>query len=195
VGVLTPSNGVTRSEAWQRLCGITVSELYSANPGISGYLYAGQVLTIPNDSNYDNYNNYNGYGSTSYNYNYAPTSSNGTYVVQVGDTFSEIASRYGVSVNALWNANPYIGNVNLLYPGQVLISHQHPIMQRLCPSRHITRHNLDHPGMDLNLILHGTDIILPTVVRRYADSHRGFGAAIRRECVCRKPNRDHRIIQ
>ena len=29
-------------------CGITVYELYTANPGISGYnLYAGQVLTIP----------------------------------------------------------------------------------------------------------------------------------------------------
>ena len=105
------------------MCGITVYELYNANPGINGYLYAGQVLTIPNGSNYNDYNgynNYNGYSNNPNTYNYAPTASNSTYVVQVGDTFSEIASRCGVSVNALWNANPYIGNVNLLYPGQVL---------------------------------------------------------------------------
>ena len=107
-----------------QMCGITVYELYNANPGINGNLYAGEVLTIPNGSNYNDYNgynnNYNGYNNNPYNYNYAPTNSNGTYVVQVGDSFSEIANRFGVSMNALWNANPYIGNINLLYPGQVI---------------------------------------------------------------------------
>lgn len=109
------------------ICGITVSDLVTANPGTSSYfLTVGQVLTIPNGTNtYSNYNsynnNYNGYNNNPYNYNYAPTNPSGTtYVVQIGDTFAEIASRYGVSMNALWNANPYIGNINLVYPGQVL---------------------------------------------------------------------------
>ena len=53
--------------------------------------------------------------------NCAQTSSNGTtYVVQFGDTFGDIANRFGVSMHDLWSANPYIGDLNLLYPGQVL---------------------------------------------------------------------------
>ena len=133
-------------------CGVTVYDLYTANPGISGYvLYAGQVLTIPNSESCNcapgsyncdpancasgNYNyNYtcpsgncapNNYNYTCASGNCAPNSYNGTYyngtyVVQVGDTFGDIANRFGVSLNDLWNANPYIGNVNLLYPGQVI---------------------------------------------------------------------------
>jgi LysM repeat protein len=111
------------------ICGTTVYDLYNANPGIGGTLYAGQVLTIPSSSsnyNNDNYNNYNGYNSNGYNnnpnnYNYAPTNAYGTtYVIQPGDTFGDIANRYGVSINDLSNANPYIGNEDLLYPGQVI---------------------------------------------------------------------------
>ena len=77
-------------------CSTTVSALYAANPGISGYLYAGQVLAMP------------GSGYTS------------TYIVQRGDTFSGIARRYGLSVNQLWAANPYIYNINRIYPGQTI---------------------------------------------------------------------------
>ena len=88
--------------AWR--CDTTVSALYAANPGISGYLYAGQTLVIPGGG---------------YNY-YAPVSYSGTYVVQYGDTFSAIASRYGVSMNELWAANPYIWDINFLYAGQVI---------------------------------------------------------------------------
>ncbi len=51
----------------------------------------------------------------------AQTSSNGTtYVVQFGDTFGDIANRFGISMHDLWSANPNIGDANLLYPGQVL---------------------------------------------------------------------------
>jgi len=99
--------------AWR--CDTTVSALYAANPGISGYLYAGQALAIPGGG---------------YNY-YAPVNYNGTYVVQFGDTFSDIASRYGVSINDLWTANPYIWNINFLYAGQVIqvpASSWYPIM-------------------------------------------------------------------
>ena len=104
-------------------CGTTVSALYDANPGLGGTLYAGQVLTIPSDSsNYNNndYNNNNGTNSNPYDYNYSPTSAYGTYTVQPGDTFGDIANRYGMSINDLSNANPYIGDQDLLYPGQVI---------------------------------------------------------------------------
>jgi LysM repeat protein len=91
-------------------CGTTVSALYAANPWTTGYLYAGQVLAIPDG--YQCYccncpqDGYSGY--------------TGTYTVQWGDTFAKIAQRYGVSVNSLWAANPYIWNINRIYPGQVL---------------------------------------------------------------------------
>lgn len=85
-------------------CGTTVAAIYAVNPGISGYLYAGQVLFMP-AGDYCNCPQ-DGYS--------------GTYTVQRGDTFSEIAKRYGVSTNSLWAANPYIWNINRIYPGQVI---------------------------------------------------------------------------
>ena len=45
-------------------CGITVYELYTANPGISGYLYTGQVLTIPDSDYYNNQNDNGSYNSS-----------------------------------------------------------------------------------------------------------------------------------
>jgi len=128
-------------------CGTTTSAIYAANPGITRNLYAGQVLTIPSsncvncapsitmsNTNCTSYNcapNYYYYNCNQgncapgyYNCNQsncAQTSSNGTtYIVQFGDTFGEIANRFGISVDGLWSANPYIGDINLLYPGQVL---------------------------------------------------------------------------
>jgi LysM repeat protein len=85
-------------------CGTTVSAIYAVNPGISGYLYAGQVLAMPGVD----YCNCPQVG-------YA-----GTYTVQRGDIFSEIAKRYGVSINNLWAANPHVWDINRIYPGQVL---------------------------------------------------------------------------
>ena len=85
-------------------CGTTVAALYAANPGISGYLYAGQVLYMPG-GDYCNCPQ-NGYTDT--------------YTVQRGDTFSEIAKRFGVSINQLWAANPSIWDINRIYPGQVI---------------------------------------------------------------------------
>jgi len=85
-------------------CGTSVSALYAANPWTTGYLYAGQVLAIP-DGNYCNCPQ-DGYA--------------GTYTVRYGDTFAKIAQRYGISVHSLWAANPYIWNINYIYPGQVI---------------------------------------------------------------------------
>lgn len=96
------------------ICGTTVSALYAANPGISGYLYAGQVLVIPSD-NYCNCPS--GYY---YDCNCPPGNYTGTYIVQYGDTFSMIASRYGISAYELWALNPQIWNINYVYAGQVL---------------------------------------------------------------------------
>lgn len=94
-------------------CGTSVSAITSANPGVSEPLKTGQTLSVPG-SNY-----------TTPNTNATPTANvpanyNGTYIVQHGDTFSSIASRYGITVNALWAANPNIWDINYLYVGQVI---------------------------------------------------------------------------
>lgn len=94
-------------------CGTTVSAITTANPGISGTLYAGQALTVPGS-------NYTSSGSTSTYPTYPPPSYSGTHIVQYGDTFSGIASRYGVSINNLWAANPQIRDINYIYVGQVI---------------------------------------------------------------------------
>jgi len=86
------------------LCGTTIPAIYAANPGISGSLYAGQILVIPGRDYC----------------NCPPVSYKGTYIVQYGDTFSGIALLYGVSIKDLWAANPHIRNINQLYAGQVI---------------------------------------------------------------------------
>ncbi|MBN1450783.1 MAG: LysM peptidoglycan-binding domain-containing protein [Anaerolineales bacterium] len=85
-------------------CGVTLAQMYAANPGIGYYIYPGQVLVIPGGG-------YSGSSSGSYA---------STYTVQYGDTFAKIASRYGVSVNSLWAANPHIWDINRIYAGQVI---------------------------------------------------------------------------
>jgi LysM repeat protein len=104
-------------------CGTTISAIYAANPGISGTLYAGQVLTLAGNNNSGNIsstiysNGYSNYNNYTY---YPPVSYSGNYVVQFGDTFSGIASRYGISIYDLWAANPNIWNINFLYAGQLI---------------------------------------------------------------------------
>jgi LysM repeat protein len=43
-----------------------------------------------------------------------------TYVVQPGDWLSKIASRCGVTLSALYTANPWVRYYRYIYPGQVL---------------------------------------------------------------------------
>ena len=82
----------------------TVNQIASqnriANPNL---IYVGQILTIASNTNANN------------------TGSAGTqkYIVKSGDTLSEIALRYGTTVNKLVSLNG-IKNPNLIYPGQVL---------------------------------------------------------------------------
>jgi LysM repeat protein len=111
-------------------CGTSISAITTANPGVADPLHSGQTLTLSGNgssgsgvtssivssgtTNYTTYNN--NYNSSSP----AVTYSNGTYIVQYGDTFSAIASRYGLSINQLWAANPQIWNINYLYVGQLI---------------------------------------------------------------------------
>ena len=116
-------------------CGTTVAAITAANPGISGALTVGKVITVPANPGSNTPvastpppasntpTTVNNYYTTNNYYNNVPTSSttyNGTYIVQYGDTFSGIASRFGISVGALWAANPYIWDINLVYVGQAI---------------------------------------------------------------------------
>jgi LysM repeat protein len=49
-----------------------------------------------------------------------PTGPSGTYVVQAGDTLSVIASQFGITVDAISQANG-ITDVNSIRPGQELV--------------------------------------------------------------------------
>src|SRR5690242_17585610 len=87
-------------------CGTSASAIIAANPGVSEPLKTGQAITVPGIT-------YNApiTDATASNINYTtygPVNYTNIYLVQVNDTFSSIASRYGVSINALWAANPNI---------------------------------------------------------------------------------------
>ena len=93
-----------------RNCGVTLSELYAANPWTryERYIYPGQALNIPGayvpdvpycGPGYDYYGSY--------------------YIVCRGDTLGRIARLYGVSINYLQWRNG-IPNANLIYSGQFL---------------------------------------------------------------------------
>ena len=92
-----------------RRCGVTLSEMYAANPGVGYYIYPGQVVNIPGGYDYGYY--YCGPSYSAYYGNY--------YVVCRGDTLSGIARYYGVSTNYLqWrNGIPY---ANRIYAGQFI---------------------------------------------------------------------------
>jgi len=88
-------------------CGTTVYAIQAANPGLGYWVYAGQVLYIPS-------------GNTSGGGYYPPPATGSTYVVQVGDTMANIASRSGTTVSAIMAVNPQIYNPNVIYVGQVI---------------------------------------------------------------------------
>jgi len=97
-----------------RNCGVTLSQMYAANPGVGSYIYPGQVLYIPGgyyDGGYDGGYYYCGPSYSAYYGNY--------YVVCRGDTLSGIARYYGVSTSYLqWrNGIPY---ANRIYAGQFI---------------------------------------------------------------------------
>jgi LysM repeat protein len=97
-------------------CGVTLSELYAANPWVNYqyYIYPGQVLVIPGayDGGYDG-GSTGGYCGPSYDVY-------GSYwVVCRGDTLGSIARYYGVRWRYLQQIND-IWNANIIYPGQII---------------------------------------------------------------------------
>jgi LysM repeat protein len=92
-----------------RNCGVTLSQMYAANPGVGYYIYPGQVLNIP--GGYDPVYSYCGPSYSQYYGNY--------YVVCRGDTLSGIARYYGVSWTYLQRRNG-IPNANRIYAGQFI---------------------------------------------------------------------------
>ena len=96
-----------------RHCGVTLSQMYAANPGVGSYIYPGQLLNIPGGYGYG----YD-YGYYYCGPSYSPYYGN-YYVVCRGDTLSGIARYYGVSTSYLqWrNGIPY---ANRIYAGQFI---------------------------------------------------------------------------
>jgi LysM repeat protein len=91
-----------------RICGITLTALSAANPGVGNLIYPGQTLTIPG-----------GYTSEYYcGPTYSPYYGN-YYVVCRGDTLAKIARYYGVGVWYLQQHNNIV-NANLIYAGQFI---------------------------------------------------------------------------
>ena len=79
--------------------GVSLADLKAANPQILNpdLIFPGQVVVVPS----------------------GPLP--GTYVVQRGDTLSELAEKFGVSLAALEAANPQILNPDLIFPGQLIV--------------------------------------------------------------------------
>jgi LysM repeat protein len=84
----------------------TVAALLKANPQITNpnLIYAGRSLNLPGSSD---------------SFQPSPTPGAGRYTVRPGDTLSAIGARFGVSYQAIAQANG-IANPNLIYAGQQL---------------------------------------------------------------------------
>jgi LysM repeat protein len=108
-----PASYVVQPGDWlakiARHCGVTLSQMYAANPGVGSYIYPGQVLNIPGGYDYGYY--FCGPAYSPYYGNY--------YVVCRGDTLSGIARYYGVSTYYLQQRNG-IWNPNRIYAGQFI---------------------------------------------------------------------------
>ncbi len=91
--------------------GVSLQALINANPHITNpsLIFPGDVLCVP------------GGGPPSGRVPAScPPGFQGRYTVVPGDTMFFIAQRFGVSLQALINANPHITNPNEIFPGDVL---------------------------------------------------------------------------
>jgi LysM repeat protein len=97
--------------------GVSIQAIASANNIVNpNYIYAGQVLIIPDGADPGNPTQ-----PAPPPVDPSPPVSGGTlYVVQFGDTLSRIAAVHGVTTAALIQANN-LANPNLIYAGQTLI--------------------------------------------------------------------------
>lgn len=105
----TVAAGDTLSEIALRY-GLSVEELAEANGIVDpDYILSGQVLLLPRAAE-----NAHGAALTG-----GETSGGGTYTVQLGDTLSEIAERFGVPVAAIAEANG-LADPHFILEGQML---------------------------------------------------------------------------
>ncbi len=83
-------------------CGTSVSAILAANPSIKNpsVIYPGQILKMPKD------------GQT------VPITGGAVYIVKPGDTLSEIARMFKVTLTDILKANPAITNANKIASGQ-----------------------------------------------------------------------------
>jgi len=99
-----------------RKCGVTLSQMYAANPGVGSRIYPGQVVNVP--GGYDGHHGHHDHGYYSCGPAYSPYYGN-YYVVCRGDTLSGIARYYGVNTYYLAKRNG-IWDVNRIYAGQFI---------------------------------------------------------------------------
>ena len=97
-------SGDTISEIAQN-CGTTISAIARANPNISdlNLIYPGQTILLP--------------GAVTI----IPNTGQEVYIVQPLDSMSKIAVNFGVSLDALIQANPGITDPSLIYTGQRIL--------------------------------------------------------------------------
>ncbi|MEW5785790.1 MAG: LysM peptidoglycan-binding domain-containing protein [Bacillota bacterium] len=109
-GRYTVQPGDTMFTIAQRF-GVSLDALIAANPQISNpnLIFPGDVLCVPGAPLPDCRVPAS-----------CPPGFQGRYTVQPGDTMFTIAQRFGVSLQALINANPQITNPNLIFPCDVL---------------------------------------------------------------------------
>jgi LysM repeat protein len=100
-----------------RRCGVTLAQMYAANPGVGSRIYPGQVVYIPGGYDYGYDHGYDGYKHGYYGC--GPSYYGNYYVVCRGDTLGSIARYYGVSTYYLARHNN-IYNPNWIYAGQVI---------------------------------------------------------------------------
>ena len=86
-------------------CGVTYQALINANPSIANpsLIYPGQTINIPNGQN-------GGSG--------VPVTGGSSYLIQPGDSLSQIAARFNISLTSLLQANPNLSASSIIYPGQ-----------------------------------------------------------------------------
>jgi LysM repeat protein/GH25 family lysozyme M1 (1,4-beta-N-acetylmuramidase) len=91
--------------------GVGLGALEAANPQIRNpnLIYSGQAINVPDGFN----------APKAAPVNLSGTGGPGNYTVRAGDTLSAIGSRYGISYQAIAQANG-ISNPNLIFPGQTL---------------------------------------------------------------------------